>query len=108
MAIDPISKITVAASVSLFLLLNAFSLNALGFDSSNSVSPPDGSVYFTKVYLDGFSINSNGFKLILRPYERHQEIHFQLFLADIEYVLMTQGQVIYSKIKWYFYITAPL
>ncbi len=70
---------------------------ALGADSSNSAIPPDDSAYFTKIYVDGFSVNSNGFKLILRTYERHQEIHFKPFLADIEYVLMRQGRVIYSK-----------
>lgn len=71
--------------------------STLGADSSNSAIPPDEGAYFNKIYVDGFSVNSNGFKLILRTYERHQEIHFKPFLADIEYVLMTQGQVIYSK-----------
>lgn len=81
----------------LLFLIITLSPSALGADSSNSSSPLDDNTYFTKIYVDGFSANSNGFRLILRPYERHQEIHFQPFLADIEYVLMTQGLVIYSK-----------
>ncbi|MDO8725269.1 MAG: hypothetical protein Q7J35_04295 [Candidatus Methanoperedens sp.] len=81
----------------LLFLIITLSPSALGADSSNSAITPDDSAYFTKIYVDGFSANSNGFRLILRPYERHQEIHFQPFLADIEYVLMTQGRVIYSK-----------
>ncbi len=92
-----VCKITAVAGLSLFLFLNAFSLSASGAESNNPAIPLDDSAYFTRVYVDGFSVNSNGFKLILRTYERHQEIHFQAFLADIEYVLMTQGQVIYSK-----------
>ncbi len=52
---------------------------------------------FSKIYVDGFSVNSNGFKLILRTYERHMETSFKPFLADIEYILMTRGQVVYSK-----------
>lgn len=55
------------------------------------------SLGFSKIYVDGFSANSNGFKLILRTYERHTETSFKPFLADIEYILMTHGQVVYSK-----------
>ncbi|MDD5615898.1 MAG: hypothetical protein PHH85_06820 [Candidatus Methanoperedens sp.] len=97
MAIDTVCKRTITAGLSLFLLLNAFSLSAFGADSVNSSIPSDDSAYFTRVYVDGFSVNSNGFKLILRTYERHQEVHFKPFLADIEYVLMAEGRVIYSK-----------
>lgn len=52
---------------------------------------------FSKIYIDGFGVNSNGFKLILRTYERHAETSFKPFLADIEYILMVQEQVVYSK-----------
>lgn len=52
---------------------------------------------FSKVYVDGFGVNSNGFTLILRTYERLQGIRFKTLLADVEYVLTTQGQVIYSE-----------
>ncbi len=52
---------------------------------------------FSKIYVDGFSVNSNGFKLVLRTYERHAETNFKPFLSDIEYILMTRGQVVYSK-----------
>lgn len=52
---------------------------------------------FSKIYVDGFSVNSNGFKLVLRTYERHAQTNFKPFLSDIEYILMTRGQVVYSK-----------
>ncbi|NJD52351.1 MAG: hypothetical protein FIB07_05720 [Candidatus Methanoperedens sp.] len=53
---------------------------------------------FSKIYVDGFGVNSNGFKLILRTYERRMETSYQPFLADIEYALIDSGgQVVYSK-----------
>jgi hypothetical protein len=52
---------------------------------------------FSKIYVDGFGVNSSGFKLILRTYERHSETQFQPFLVDIEYILMAQGKVIHSE-----------
>lgn len=52
---------------------------------------------FSKIYVDGFGVNSDGFKLILRTYERLQGTRFKTFLANVEYVLMTEGKVIYSK-----------
>ncbi|VVB89099.1 Uncharacterised protein [uncultured archaeon] len=53
---------------------------------------------FSKIYVDGFGVNSNGFKLILRTYERHLETSYQPFLADIEYILVASGeQVVYSQ-----------
>ncbi len=53
---------------------------------------------FSKIYVDGFSASSNGFKLILRTYERKSDTRYKPFLTDIEYVLIAQsGQVIYSK-----------
>lgn len=55
------------------------------------------SLGFSKVYVDGFSVNSNGFKLMLRTYERRLETSHKPFLADIEYILKTNGQVVYSK-----------
>ncbi|NJD77386.1 MAG: hypothetical protein FIB08_09875 [Candidatus Methanoperedens sp.] len=81
----------------MLLLIITLSPSVFGADSSNSALSPDDSTSFTKIYVDGFSVNSNGFKLILRTYERHQEIHFKPFLADIEYIIMTEGRVIYSE-----------
>ncbi|MFZ3058143.1 MAG: hypothetical protein WA102_00265 [Candidatus Methanoperedens sp.] len=54
-------------------------------------------VGFSKLYVDGFGVNSNGFTLILRTYERLQGTRFKPFLVDVEYSLTTQGKVIYSK-----------
>ncbi len=61
------------------------------FNESSSISG------FSKIYVDGFGANSNDFKLILRTYERHLETSFKPFLADIEYILTAQGQIVYSK-----------
>lgn len=52
---------------------------------------------FSKIYVDGFGVNSNGFKLILRTYERQLGTSYKPLLADIEYILMTGEQVVYSK-----------
>ncbi len=54
-------------------------------------------VGFSKLYVDGFGVNSNGFTLILRTYERLQGTRFKPVLVDVEYSLTTQGKVIYSK-----------
>jgi hypothetical protein len=54
-------------------------------------------VVFSRVYVDGFGVNSDGFTLILRTYERLQGTRFKTLLADVESVLITQGQVVYSK-----------
>ena len=66
-------------------------------EKENFYSEDSGMSGFSKIYVDGFGVNSNGFKLILRTYERHAETNFKPFLADIEYILMTRGQVVYSK-----------
>lgn len=60
-------------------------------------SDSDTSTGFSKIYVDGFGVNSSGFKLILRTYERHQETRFKPFLVDIEYILMEQEKVIHSE-----------
>lgn len=61
-------------------------------------STEDNSTFvFSKVYVDGFGVNSNGFKLILRTYERRMETSYQPFLADIEYILIEDGKQVYSK-----------
>jgi hypothetical protein len=53
------------------------------------------SIYFSKIYVDGFSANSNGFKLLLRTYERRMDTYFQPFLVDIDFILMDEGKIIY-------------
>ncbi len=79
----------------LIAFLAAASANSLleeGISNDNGASTG-----FSKIYVDGFGVNSSGFKLILRTYERHSETQFQPFLADIEYILMAQGKVIHSE-----------
>lgn len=65
--------------------------------SDNETIFNESDVGFSKIYVDGFGVNSNGFTLILRTYERLQGTRFKPFLVDVEYVLTAEGQVIYSK-----------
>lgn len=79
--------------VPILILLTASSAYAL--DNETIFNESD--VGFSKLYVDGFGVNSDGFTLILRTYERIQGSRFKTLLADIEYILMTQGEVVYSK-----------
>lgn len=55
------------------------------------------SIYFSKIYVDGFSANSNGFKLLLRTYERRTDTYFQPLLVDIDFILMDEEKIIYQN-----------
>src|SRR3990172_4271540 len=79
--------------ISILILLTASSAAAL--DNETIFNESD--VGFSKLYVDGFGVNSNGFTLILRTYERLQGTRFKPFLIDVDYSLTTQGKVIYSK-----------
>ncbi len=87
--------VTILALIILTTSTVGASINS-SIEKENFFNEDSGSA-FSKIYVDGFGVNSNGFKLILRTYERHSETNFKPFLADIEYILMTQGQVVYSK-----------
>ncbi|MFA4935014.1 MAG: hypothetical protein WC568_04170 [Candidatus Methanoperedens sp.] len=79
--------------VLILILLTASSTYA----SDNETVFNESDVGFSKVYVDGFGVNSNGFTLILRTYERLQGTRFKPFLVDVEYSLTTPEKVIYSK-----------
>jgi hypothetical protein len=79
--------------VLILILLTATSAYA----SDNETVFNESDVGFSKLYVDGFGVNSNGFTLILRTYERLQGTRFKPVLLDVEYSLTTQGKVIYSK-----------
>lgn len=79
--------------VLILILLTASSAYA----SDNETIFNESDVGFSKLYVDGFGVNSNGFTLILRTYERLQGTRFKPVLVDVEYSLTTQGKVIYSK-----------
>lgn len=51
---------------------------------------------FSKIYVDGFNANSNGYKLLLRTYERRMDTYFQPLLVDIDFVLMEENITIYQ------------
>lgn len=81
----------------LLLLMIPISPLAFGAESSNnSVVPPDNSVNFAKIYVDGASADSNGFKLLLRASERHAGVHYQPYIVDINFILMDGNKVICS------------
>ena len=87
----------------IIILIPTLLIASLAAASANSlleegISNDSGaSTGFSKIYVDGFGVNSSGFKLILRTYERHSETQFQPFLVDVEYILMAQGKVIHSE-----------
>ncbi len=63
---------------------------------NNTLDENGSSVYFSKIYIDGFNANSNGFKLLLRTYERRMDTYFKPFLVDIDFILMDEGKIIYQ------------
>jgi len=79
--------------VLILILLTASSAYA----SDNETLFNESDVGFSKLYVDGFGVNSNGFTLILRTYERLQGTRFKPVLVDVEYSLAMQGKAIYSK-----------
>ncbi len=79
------------------LILILALLTSFAGASDNETVFNESDVGFSKLYVDGFGVNSNGFTLILRTYERLQGTRFKPFLVDVEYSLTTQGKVIYSK-----------
>lgn len=83
--------------IPILLIISPAAASADGLLEERISSDSDASTGFSKIYVDGFGVNSSGFKLILRTYERHQETRFKPFLVDIEYILMAQGKVIYSE-----------
>ncbi len=82
-------SVTLIVSVVLFTGI----VNAIEESNSNE---SDSSNYFSKIYIDAFNVNSNGFKLLLRTYERRIDTYFQPFLADIDFILMEDGKIIYQ------------
>lgn len=79
-----------AALVLTFVLFAGIADAAAETDSNDS----DSSIYFSKIYIDGFNANSNGYKLLLRTYERRTDAYFQPFLADIDFILIEDGKII--------------
>ncbi|MDP2845423.1 MAG: hypothetical protein Q8N79_05030, partial [Candidatus Methanoperedens sp.] len=79
------------------LILILALLTSFAGASDNDTVFNESDVGFSKLYVDGFGVNSNGFTLILRTYERLQGTRFKPYLIDVEYSLTTQGKVIYSK-----------
>ncbi len=81
----------------LILILILLTASAAAASADNETVFNESYVGFSKLYVDGFGVNSNGFTLILRTYERLQGTRFKPFLVDVEYSLTTHGKVIYSK-----------
>ncbi|HEY9247419.1 MAG TPA: hypothetical protein VIO11_11280 [Candidatus Methanoperedens sp.] len=87
-----ISASIIASAIFLIGIVSATEQPVTNGKSNESGS----SIYFSKIYIDGFNANSNGFKLLLRTYERRMDTYFQPFLVDIEFVLMDEGKIIYQ------------
>lgn len=86
-------SITIIALVTFFSGIVSAATPQMIDNKSNESST---AIYFSKVYVDGFSANSNGFKLLLRTHERYIGTRFQPFLANIDFILMDDGEIIYQ------------
>lgn len=83
--------------ISVALIVSAFIFTGIASATTENKSNENGSVnYFSKIYVDGFNANSNGFKLLLRTYERRMDTYFQPFLVDIDFILIDDGKIVYQ------------
>lgn len=83
----------------LLLLIMTFIPSTIGAYSGNSTTSTDNNTYFTRIYVDGASADSGGFKLLLRASERHAETHFQPYVVDVNFILLNGNKAIYSDVK---------
>ncbi|VVB85995.1 Uncharacterised protein [uncultured archaeon] len=90
--------------VILFILLlssNLF-LNNVRSEEDNFLAPSQNSSQlsgssFTKIYIDGMSANSSGFKILLRPYERRiAEGQFNPSIVDVKFGILNNKDVIFT------------
>lgn len=82
----------IASAIFLIGIVSATEQSVMNDKSNGSGS----SIYFSKIYIDGFNANSNGFKLLLRTYERRMDTYFKPFLVDVDFILMDEGKIIYQ------------
>lgn len=54
-------------------------------------------IFFSKIYIDGMSANSNGFKILLRPYQRRiAEGLYNPSIVDVKYGIMHDNDIIFT------------
>lgn len=83
--------------ISAALIASAFIFTGIASATMENKSNEGGSAnYFSKIYVDGFNANSNGFKLLLRTYERRMDTYFQPFLVDVDFSLIDEGKIVYQ------------
>ncbi|MBU4491764.1 MAG: hypothetical protein KKD69_04800, partial [Euryarchaeota archaeon] len=83
--------------ISAALIASAFIFTGIASATTENKSNEGGSaIYFSKIYVDGFNANSNGFKLLLRTYERRMGTYFQPFLVDVDFILIDDGKIVYQ------------
>ncbi|MBU4374733.1 MAG: hypothetical protein KJ714_09945, partial [Euryarchaeota archaeon] len=83
--------------ISAALIASAFIFTGITSATTENKSNEGGSaIYFSKIYVDGFNANSNGFKLLLRTYERRMGTYFQPFLVDVDFILIDDGKIVYQ------------
>ena len=91
------TKIKFGGCMFICAALIASAVTVIASAATENKSNESGSVnYFSKIYVDGFNANSNGFKLLLRTYERRMDTYFQPFLVDIEFILMEDRKIMYQ------------
>ncbi|CAG1009795.1 MAG: hypothetical protein OIN86_11285 [Candidatus Methanoperedens sp.] len=81
----------------LILIISLVGVSTALAESERMLNESEQALGFSKIYVEGFGANSEGFKLILRTYEQRLDTRFKPFLIDIEYILMKEESVIYSK-----------
>lgn len=86
------------AGVLLLLMITSIP-STPGAYSGNSTTLADNNTYFTRIYVDGASADSRGYKLLLRSSERHAGIHFQPYIINVNFILMDGDKVVYSDTK---------
>jgi len=77
------------------LLLEMLVIVAYFAGSVSALEDDSTTVLFSKLYVDGFSADSSGVKLLLRA--QRQPLYFQPFLLDIEFILMEGNKSIYEN-----------
>lgn len=82
--------------ISAALIASAFIFIGIASATENKSNEGGSAIYFAKIYVDGFNANSNGFKLLLRTYERRMDTYFQPFLVDVDFILIDEGKIVYQ------------
>lgn len=88
-------------SLLFILLVNLFLINVKSEEEhvliplNHSSQRPE--IYFSKIYIDGMSANSNGFKILLRPYQRRiAEGLYNPSIVDVKFGIVHDNEIIFT------------